>query len=134
MPIAILPVIIVLIIMFLASAIKILVQFERAVVFTLGKYSYTSGPGLIIVIPFIQNYVRVDMRVMVEDVPPQDVISRDNVTVKVSAVIYYKVIDAANSVIQVYNFRRAVSELSRQLYVRSWGNMSWTTCCPSVTS
>ena len=113
MPYAIIPVIIVLLVMFLASSIKILMQFERAVVFTLGTYSYTSGPGLIIVIPFLQNYVRVDMRVMVEDVPPQDVISRDNVTVKVSAVIYYKVTDAANSVIQVYNFRRAVSELSQ---------------------
>jgi regulator of protease activity HflC (stomatin/prohibitin superfamily) len=113
MPFAILPVIIVLAIIFLASSIKILLQFERAVVFTLGKYSHTSGPGMILIIPFIQNYVRVDMRIMVEDVPPQDVISRDNVTVKVSAVIYYRVVDAANSVIQVYNFRRAVSELSQ---------------------
>jgi regulator of protease activity HflC (stomatin/prohibitin superfamily) len=113
MPLAILPVIIVLAILFLASSVKILLQYERAVVFTLGRYTHSSGPGIIFIIPFIQNYVRVDMRVMVEDVPPQDVISRDNVTVKVSAVIYYKVTDAANSVIQVYNFRRAVSELSQ---------------------
>jgi regulator of protease activity HflC (stomatin/prohibitin superfamily) len=113
MPLAILPVIIVIAVMFLFSSVKILLQYERAVVFTLGRYTHSSGPGIIFIIPFIQNYVRVDMRVMVEDVPPQDVISRDNVTVKVSAVIYYKVIDAANSVIQVYNFRRAVSELSQ---------------------
>lgn len=113
MGIAILPVILVLLILFLAASIKILLQFERAVVFTLGKYSHISGPGLIFIIPLIQNYVRVDMRTMVEDVPPQDVISRDNVTVKVSAVLYYRVVDAARSVIQVYNYRRATSELSQ---------------------
>ncbi len=108
-----LPAILVLLFLLAASSIKILLQFERAVIFTLGKFSYTSGPGLIFVIPFLQTYVRVDMRTMVEDVPPQDVISRDNVTVKVSAVIYYRVVDPARSVIQVYNFRRATSELSQ---------------------
>lgn len=108
-----LPVILVLFIFFLASSIKILLQYERAVVFTLGKFSHVSGPGLIFIIPFLQTYSRVDMRMMVEDVPPQDVISRDNVTVKVSAVIYYRVVDPARSIIQVYNFRRATSELSQ---------------------
>ena len=110
---AVIPVLLVLLIFFLASSIKILLEFERAVVFTLGKYSFMSGPGLIFIIPFLQSYVRVDMRTLVEDVPPQDVISRDNVTVKVSAVIYYRVVDPARSVIQVYNFRRATSELSQ---------------------
>jgi len=113
MGIVALPVIIVLFLIFLASSIKVLLQYERAVVFTLGKFSHISGPGLIIIIPVLQTYVRVDMRTMVEDVPPQDVISRDNVTVKVSAVIYYRVVDPARSVIQVYNFRRATSELSQ---------------------
>lgn len=113
MSFAFLPVIAVLLIVLLVSSIKILLQFERAVVFTLGKFSYMSGPGLIFVIPLLQTYVRVDMRTMVEDVPPQDVISRDNVTVKVSAVLYYRVVDPARSVIQVYNFRRATSELAQ---------------------
>jgi len=110
---AVIPILLVLAIIVLASSIKILLEFERAVVFTLGKYSYTTGPGVIFIIPIFQNFVRVDMRTLVEDVPPQDVISRDNVTVKVSAVIYYRVIDPARSVIQVYNFRRATSELSQ---------------------
>lgn len=113
MTFAFLPVLIVLLIIFLASSIKILLEYERAVVFTLGKFSHSSGPGLIFVIPILQTYVRVDMRMLVEDVPPQDVISRDNVTVKVSAVIYYRVVDPARCVIQVFNFRRATSELSQ---------------------
>jgi regulator of protease activity HflC (stomatin/prohibitin superfamily) len=113
MTIAILPAILVILLFFLASSIKVLVQFERAVVFTLGKYSYTAGPGLVFIIPILQKYIRVDLRVMVEDVPPQDVISRDNVTVKVNAVIYYRVTDPARCVIQVYDFRRAVSELAQ---------------------
>lgn len=113
MTFAVLPVLLVLLILLLASSIKILLQYERAVVFTLGKFSYMSGPGVIFIIPIIQTYLRVDTRVMVEDVPPQDVISRDNVTVKVSAVIYYRVTDPARSVIQVYNFRRATSELAQ---------------------
>lgn len=111
--IAILPALLVLLIIFLASSIKVLLQYERAVVFTLGKFSYVSGPGLIFIIPVLQTYGRVDMRTMVEDVPPQDVISRDNVTVKVSAVLYYRVVDPARAIIQVYNFRRATSELAQ---------------------
>lgn len=113
MSIALLPIILIALIILIASSVKVLLQFERAVVFTLGKFSYMSGPGLIFVIPVIQTFVRVDMRTMVEDVPPQDVISRDNVTVKVSAVIYYRVVDPAKSVIQVFNFRRATSELAQ---------------------
>ncbi len=113
MTFTIIPVLLVLILIFLASSIKILLQFEKAVVFTLGKFSYTTGPGLVFIIPVLQTYARVDMRTMVEDVPPQDVISRDNVTVKVNAVIYYRVVDPARSIIQVFNFRRATSELAQ---------------------
>lgn len=105
--------IVILLALLLISSIKVLLQYERAVVFTLGKFSHISGPGIIIILPVIQTYLRVDMRTMVEDVPPQDVISRDNVTVRVSAVIYYRVVDPARAVIQVYNFRRAISELSQ---------------------
>src|SRR5688572_25909316 len=111
--VAFLPIAFLLLVILLASSIKILLQYQRAVVFTLGKFSYMSGPGLIFVIPVLQTYERVDMRTMVEDVPPQDVISRDNVTVKVNAVIYYRVVDPARSIIQVFNFRRATSELAQ---------------------
>lgn len=113
MTFAVLPVLLVLLIILIASSVKIILQFEKAVVFTLGKFSYMTGPGLIFIIPILQTFARVDMRTMVEDVPPQDVISRDNITVKVSAVIYYRVVDAARSIIQVYNFRRATSELAQ---------------------
>ena len=76
----------------LVSAINILKEYERAVIFTLGRFTSVSGPGLIIVVPFIQSMVRVDMRVVVMDIPPQDVISKDNISVKVNAVLYFKVI------------------------------------------
>ncbi len=98
---------------FLASAIKVLREYERAVVFTLGRYTGTKGPGLILLIPFIQQMVRVDLRTVVLDVPKQDVISKDNVSVNVSAVIYFRVMDAERSTIQVENFMSATSELAQ---------------------
>ncbi|WP_372610541.1 slipin family protein [Aquicoccus sp.] len=98
---------------FLASAIKILREYERAVVFTLGRFTGTKGPGLIILIPGIQQLVRVDLRTIVLDVPKQDVISKDNVSVNVSAVIYFRVLDAEKATIQVENFMSATSELAQ---------------------
>jgi len=98
---------------FIASAVKILREYERAVVFTLGRFTGIKGPGLILLIPFVQQMVRVDQRTLVLDVPTQDVISQDNVSVKVNAVIYFRVVDAANAVIQVENFRQATSELAQ---------------------
>jgi len=97
----------------LASAIKILREYERGVVFTLGRFTSVKGPGLIIVIPFIQQAVRVDLRVKVLDVPSQDVISRDNVSVRVNAVIYFRVIDPERATIQVEDFMQATSELAQ---------------------
>ena len=85
----------------LASAIKILNEYERGVIFTLGRYTGTKGPGLILVIPFLQKMMKVDMRVIVMDVPTQDVISRDNVSVKVNAVVYFRVVDAGKATLQV---------------------------------
>ncbi|HEY1097031.1 MAG TPA: slipin family protein [Alphaproteobacteria bacterium] len=108
-----LPVIAVLVIMFLVSSLKILRQYERAVVFTLGKYSHTTGPGMIIIIPILQDMVRVDIRMLVEEVAPQDVISRDNVTVRVSAILYYQVVNPERCVNQVMNFRIATSQLAQ---------------------
>ncbi|HEY9396503.1 MAG TPA: slipin family protein [Burkholderiales bacterium] len=95
------------------SAIRILREYERGVIFLLGRFHKVKGPGLIFVIPLIQQMVRIDLRVRVFDVPPQDVISRDNVSVKVNAVVYYRVVDPERAVIQVENFNQATSELSQ---------------------
>src|SRR5215469_12387549 len=105
--------IIVLLLIFLWSSLRILREYERGVVFTLGRYTATKGPGLFLLIPFIQQMVRVDLRVMVDEVPPQDVISRDNVSVKVSAVIYYRVVDAERAIIQVNNYLVATSQIAQ---------------------
>jgi regulator of protease activity HflC (stomatin/prohibitin superfamily) len=99
--------------MFLASAIKILREYQRAVVFTLGRFTGVKGPGLIILVPFVQQMVRVDLRVIVLDVPTQDVISRDNVSVKVNAVIYFRVVEPERSIIQVEDFMIATSQLAQ---------------------
>jgi len=106
-------VIAVLVLMFLYSSVKVLREYERGVVFTLGRYTGTKGPGLILLYPVVQQMVRVDLRVVVDEVPPQDVISRDNVSVKVSAVIYYRVVDAEKAIIQVSNFLAATSQLAQ---------------------
>ena len=95
------------------SAIKILREYERAVVFQLGRFWKVKGPGLFILIPIVQQMVRVDLRTVVMDVPPQDVISRDNVSVKVNAVIYFRVIDPQKAIINVEHFLEATSQLSQ---------------------
>ncbi|MCI4678160.1 slipin family protein [Rhodoblastus acidophilus] len=95
------------------TAVRILREYERAVVFTLGRFSGVKGPGLIIIIPVVQQMVRVDLRLLVHDVPSQDVISRDNVSVKVNAVIYFRVVDADKSVLQVEDFMFATSQLAQ---------------------
>ena len=93
--------------------IKILREYERAVVFTFGRFTSVKGPGLIIIIPFVQQIERVELRTIAMDVPSQDVISRDNVSVKVNAVLYYRVIDPERSIIQVENFHEATSQLAQ---------------------
>ncbi len=95
------------------SSIKILKEYERGVTFTFGRFTGVKGPGIIIVIPVIQQIVRVDLRVIVLDVPSQDVISRDNVSVKVNAVIYFRIIDPERAVIQVANVFEATSQLAQ---------------------
>jgi regulator of protease activity HflC (stomatin/prohibitin superfamily) len=97
----------------LASSFRILREYERGVVFLLGRFWRVKGPGLVVVIPFIQQIVRVDLRTRVLDVPPQDVISRDNVSVRVNAVVYYRVMDPEKSVIQVEDYNQATSELAQ---------------------
>jgi len=93
--------------------VKILREYERAVVFTLGRFSGVKGPGLIIIIPMVQQIERVELRTIVMDVPSQDVISRDNVSVKVNAVVYFRVIDPEKAIIQVENFHIATSQLAQ---------------------
>jgi regulator of protease activity HflC (stomatin/prohibitin superfamily) len=103
----------VFILVLLASAIKILKEYERGVVFTLGRFTGIKGPGLIIVIPVVQQMMRVDLRTIVLDVPKQDVISRDNVSVKVNAVVYFRIVDPAKAIIQVANPFEATSQLAQ---------------------
>ncbi len=95
------------------NAIKILREYERGVIFQLGRFWKVKGPGLIIVIPVVQQIVRVDLRVIVMDVPTQDVISRDNVSVRVNAVVYFRVIDPEKAIIQVEKYLEAVSQLAQ---------------------
>jgi regulator of protease activity HflC (stomatin/prohibitin superfamily) len=100
-------------ILFLASAFKVLREYERGVVFQLGRFWKVKGPGLIILIPVIQTMVRVDLRTIVMDVPSQDVISRDNVSAKVNAVIYFRVINPERAIIQVEDYDAATSQLAQ---------------------
>jgi len=104
---------IVIVIILLALSIKILREYERAVVFFLGRFQRVFGPGLIFIIPGVQQFVRVDLRTRVFDVPAQDVISRDNVSVKVNAVVYLRVVDPQLAIIQVANFIEATSQLAQ---------------------
>ena len=106
-------VILVLLIVLAVSTFRVLREYERGVIFMLGRFYKVKGPGLIIVIPVLQQMVRVDLRTVVMDVPTQDVISRDNVSVQVNAVIYFRVIDPERAIIQVENFLEATSQLSQ---------------------
>jgi len=103
----------VLIIMFLSSAIKILPEYERGVVFRLGRVIGAKGPGLVILIPFIDKMVRVSLRVVTLDVPTQDVITKDNVSVKVDAVVYFKVVDPVKAIVNVEDYIYATSQISQ---------------------
>jgi len=102
-----------LVILFLASAIRVLNEYERAVVFRLGRIIDVKGPGLIILIPVIDRMVRVDMRTITMDVPAQDIITRDNVSIKVNAVVYFRVMDANAAVTEVENYLYATSQLAQ---------------------
>src|SRR5215468_10410654 len=106
-------VVLIVVLALLYSTIRILREYERAVVFTLGRYTGTKGPGLFLLVPVVQQMVRVDLRVNVDEVPPQDVISHDNVSVKVNAVIYFRVVDPERAIIQVSNYLMATSQLAQ---------------------
>jgi regulator of protease activity HflC (stomatin/prohibitin superfamily) len=103
----------VLVALAIMASIKILREYERGVVFFLGRFQSVMGPGMIIILPVVQQMVRVDLRTRVFDVPPQDVITRDNVSVKVNAVVYLRVVDPQLAIIQVANFSEATSQLAQ---------------------
>jgi regulator of protease activity HflC (stomatin/prohibitin superfamily) len=109
------PFVLVLIILFflIASAIRILKEYERGVIFRLGRVIGVKGPGLILLVPMIDKMVKVSLRTLVMDVPPQDVITRDNVTVRVNAVIYFRVVEPAKAIIEVENYLFATSQISQ---------------------
>ena len=100
-------------VLLIGSSVRVLRQYERAVVFTLGKFQGIKGPGLVLLIPFVQQIVRVDLRIQVIEIPTQDVISRDNISMKVDAVLYYKVVDPERAVIQVQNYMPATNMLAQ---------------------
>jgi regulator of protease activity HflC (stomatin/prohibitin superfamily) len=102
-----------LVVVLVFSALKVLREYERGVVFLLGRFWRVKGPGLVLIVPGVQQMVRVDLRVVTLDVPPQDVISRDNVSVKVSAVVYFRVVDPQKAIIQVEKFLNATSQLAQ---------------------
>jgi regulator of protease activity HflC (stomatin/prohibitin superfamily) len=107
------PLVIILVIMFLISSIRVLREYERGVIFRLGRLYKSKGPGLIIVLPIIDKMVRVSLRLVTMDVPPQDVITRDNVSVKVNAVVYFRVMDPSKAIVDVEDFLYATSQLSQ---------------------
>ena len=105
--------VVILVVALLATSLRILREYERGVVFQLGRFWAVKGPGLIFLIPAVQQMVRVDLRTVVFDVPPQDVITRDNVSVKVNAVVYFRVVDPQKAIIQVVDFLGATSQLAQ---------------------
>jgi regulator of protease activity HflC (stomatin/prohibitin superfamily) len=105
--------VVIVVLFLLLSSLRILREYQRGVIFQLGRFAGVKGPGLIVLIPIIQQMVKVDLRIVVLDVPPQDVITRDNVSVKVNAVVYFRVVDPQKAIIQVVDFLGATSQLAQ---------------------
>src|SRR5213080_1014151 len=105
--------IVVIVLLVVMTSFRVLREYQRAVVFMLGRFWKVKGPGFFLLIPVVQQMVRIDLRTVVMDVPPQDVITRDNVSVKVNAVVYFRVVDAQHAIIQVVNFLEATSQLAQ---------------------
>jgi regulator of protease activity HflC (stomatin/prohibitin superfamily) len=109
----VLAVVLLLVVIVASGTIRVMREYQRAVIFTFGRFTGVKGPGLFLLAPFVQQMVRVDLRTVVLDVPSQDVISRDNVSVKVNAVLYFRVLDADKAIIQIENFLQATSQLAQ---------------------
>ena len=110
---AVVPIVLIVAFILVAASVKILREYERAVVFTLGRFQKVKGPGLVLLVPFIQEMVRVDLRIQVIEIPTQDVISHDNVSMKVDAVLYFNVVDPERAIIQVQNYLPATNMLAQ---------------------
>jgi regulator of protease activity HflC (stomatin/prohibitin superfamily) len=111
--IVIIVIVVLLVLIFLPMTIKIVQEYERGVIFRLGRLMGAKGPGLFLIIPIVDRMVKVDLRVITMDIPPQDVITKDNVTIKVNAVVYFRVVDAQNSVVKVLDHTRATSQIAQ---------------------
>lgn len=111
--IILIPIVVIVLLVISSSTVKILREYERAVIFTLGRFTVVKGPGLVLLWPFVQEMVRVDLRVLVMEVPSQDVISRDNVSMKVDAVLYFRVVDPEKAVIQIEQYLPATNMLAQ---------------------
>ena len=127
------PLILVLILVaYVFLSIKILAEYERGVIFRLGKLlAQPKGPGIILVFAPIDRLVRVSLRTIVMDVPPQDVITRDNVSVKVNAVVYFRVIDPRKAIVEVESYHYATSQMAQTTLGACSGRSNWTNCCRS---
>ena len=128
----------IVVVVFLAAlfftTVKVLNEYERGVMFTLGRFTGIKGPGLILVAPMVQQMRKVDLRVIVLDVPKQDVISRDNVSVKVNAVVYFRIVDPGKAIIRSPTSLKPRANLHKRPCARCWASMRWTTCSRSATS
>ena len=127
-------VVVVLIALLLFSTFRVLNEYERGVMLTLGRFTGVKGPGIVIVFPILQQMRKVDLRVIVLNVPKQDVITRDNVSVKVNAVVYFRVVDPEKAIIQVANPFEATSQVAQTTLRSVLGNTRWMTCWRSATS
>ncbi len=121
-------ILILLVAVLIASSIRIFREYERGVVFMLGRFWKVKGPGLVLIVPIVQQAVRMDLRTVVFDVPPQDVITRDNVSVKVNAVVYFRVVDPEKAVIQVARYSRRPASYRRLRCARCSASTNSTIC------
>ena len=126
--------IVIIILIFLSATIKIVQEYERGVIFRLGRCVGARGPGLIILIPGIERMQKVDLRVITMDIPTQEIITKDNVTVKVNAVVYFRVVNPVDAVIKVYDHIRATCNCPRPRCAACSASPNWTNCSPSGTT
>ena len=130
---ALIVLVVLVVLLIVLPGIRIINQYERGVVLRLGKYSRTLEPGFRVIIPYIDKMTKVDVRTTPMDVPKQEVITRDNVTVNVDAVVYSRVIDARKAVLETTNYRYATATFAQTALRDVTGNLIWTNCCPSGT-
>ena len=128
------PVLLLFVVVVIGASVRILREYERAVVFTLGRFQKVKDTGLVLLIPFFQEMVRVDLRIQVIEIPTQDVISRDNVSMKVDAVLYFNVGNAERAIIQVQNYLPPLTCSPRRPCAPCWDSTSSTRCCRSGKS